>query len=490
MSIANGSQAGVNGLLDVSRVTYKEAVDDAYHLMKELNEAHGLDFELKYDNVRQFFLRLPASDLEHHALPAVITNVIRKKQWIECSTLDLVKLNQKIHAAHQEILLMSDSAVQGLLSRLRVHVPDLFKICEGIAMLDMLSSFASIVTTHEYVRPQLTDTLAIKSARHPIKERVQSARFVPNDVYATQTSRFQIITGCNMSGKSTYIQSIALLAIMSQVGSFVPATYASFPIFHQLFARASTDDSIEANVSTFAAEMREAAFILRNVERRSLAIIDELGRGTSPRDGLAIAIAIAEALVNSHALVWFATHFGDLARILAERSGVLNLHLAVDLNSTANGNGTNTSRTGEHRNRADDETQQTIKMHYSITNSYARNMHYGLAVAQLVPLPPEVLETARQVTHKLESIAQQKHQTSDAVFRERRRKLILNLKEHLVQARDGALHGDVLRGWLKELQNEFVRRMSAIEAERSLATSSTEHANDGTVSQQSEGAAS
>ncbi len=133
-----------------------------------------------------------------------------------------------------------------------------------------------------------------------------------------------------MSGKSTYIRSVALMGVMAQVGSFVPAQYASFPIVHQLFARVSMDDSIEANISTFASEMRETAFILRsilpilqspvnaansrtrNIDNQSLAIIDELGRGTSTRDGLAIALSIAEALVESKALVFFATHFREL----------------------------------------------------------------------------------------------------------------------------------------------------------------------------------
>jgi DNA mismatch repair protein MSH4 len=135
-----------------------------------------------------------------------------------------------------------------------------------------------------------------------------------------------------MSGKSSYIRSIALMSVMAQVGCFIPAESATFPIVHQLFARVSTDDSIEANVSTFASEMRETAFILRweiitllfsliqspnfqnyrNIDKNSLAIIDELGRGTSTRDGLAIALSIAEALVESRALIWFVTHFQEL----------------------------------------------------------------------------------------------------------------------------------------------------------------------------------
>lgn len=165
---------------------------------------------------------------------------------------------------------VGDEAIQGLIEEVRGQMSILFKICESVAMLDMISSFAQLVTSQDYVRPQLADTLAIKSARHPIREKIQHNKFVPNDVYATQQTRFQIITGCNMSGKSTYIRSIALMAVMAQIGSFVPAEYASFPILHQLFARVSMDDSIEANVSTFAAEMRETAFILRNINKRSM----------------------------------------------------------------------------------------------------------------------------------------------------------------------------------------------------------------------------
>lgn len=139
----------------------------------------------------------------------------------------------------------------------------------------------------------------------------------------------------------------------------VPASYASFPILHQLFARLGLDDNIETNVSTFAAEMREIAFILRNIDRRSMAIVDELGRGTSTRDGLAIALAIAEALVSSKALVWFATHFKDLATIMHERAGVLNLHLAVDI-----------------------EHEKSMTMLYKISQGAVKESHYGLTLLE------------------------------------------------------------------------------------------------------------
>ncbi|KAM0690703.1 hypothetical protein Q7P36_009472 [Cladosporium allicinum] len=437
-------RSGVNGLLDVARQTYKEAMTDALQHITDLTDEHNLPLQTKFDNARQFYLRLRAEELEERDLPAVFINVFRKKDNIECQTLDLLKRNQKITDAHTEVILMSDKAVQALIADVRQHMGSLFRICEGIAMLDMLASFAHLVTTQDYVRPQLSDTLAIKAGRHPIREKIQEAKYIPNDVYATQQKRFQIVTGCNMSGKSTYIRSVALMQVMAQVGSFVPAQYASFPIIRQLFARISLDDNIEANVSTFAAEMREAAFIMRNIDGQSMAIVDELSRGTSTRDGLAIAIAIAEALIESRALVWFVTHFRDLAKILAERNGVVNLHLAVD-------------------NSEDDK----MEMLYRVSSGAVQDEHYGLKLARVMPLPPDVIEHAELVSATLDQAMRKKksERASLGIVVARKRRLLLNLKEHLTQAKNGSMDDEDLTQWLKDLQRELVVRMSALEEE-------------------------
>lgn len=432
----------MNGLLDVARQTYKEANADAYQLVTDLGTAHGFALEMKYDAARQYFIRVPVSELEDRNLPEIFINVFRKKSVVECQTLDLLKWNQKIVDSHHEVLQMSDRSIQELLDKIREEIAPLFKISEAIALLDMVASFAQLVTTNDYCRPEMTGTLAIKSGRHPIREIIRTQKYVPNDAYATQQTRFQIITGCNMSGKSTYIRSIALMAIMAQIGSFVPASYASFPISHQLFARVSTDDTIEANVSTFASEMRETAFILRNIDKRSLVIIDELGRGTSTRDGLCIAIAIAEALVESRALVWFATHFRDLAHILAERNGVVNLHLAVEMTET-----------------------NKITMHYKISEGAVQEENYGLALAKVTGLRAHVMEVAGAVSNKLEANIEKRKRSSRTIALARRRKLILSLREQLIQAKEGNMQGRVLAVWMKRLQDEFVTRMAAIEAD-------------------------
>jgi len=420
----------------------------AYVYVDDIPEQHELALEMKYDPLRQYYIRIAMSELEEkERLPEVFINAYRKKTFLECQTLDLLKWNQKIADSHHEVVQMSDRTIQELIDRVRVDVAPLFKICEAIALLDMIAAFAQLVTTQDYCRPELTKTLAIKSGRHPIREKVHQDKFVPNDAYATQQSRFQIITGCNMSGKSTYIRSLALMAIMAQIGSFVPATYASFPIFHHLFARVSMDDSIEANVSTFAAEMRETAFILRNVDERSMVIIDELGRGTSTRDGLCIAIAVAEALVNSRALVWFATHFRELAKILAERNGVVNLHLAVEMGEA-----------------------DTMMMLYKISNGCVSEEHYGIALAKVVGLPPGVIQVAEEVSSTLTRNMEKRKKGSKAIALARRRKLVLGLREQLVQAKEGNMQGNVLGSWMKRLQDEFVTRMSAIDAEVAAAS--------------------
>ena len=435
-------KSGVNGLLDVARQTFKEATEDVHQHVSEINEQFGVRTETRYDNARKYYLRVNESTLEGRVMPDVLINCYRKKGYIECQTLDLVKLNQRIEDSHQEVVLMSDKTIEQLIENIRCETPALFRVSDGVAMLDMLASFAQLVTTSDYVRPEITRCLAIKAGRHPIHEKAHAQEiYVPNDVYADRQKRFQIITGCNMSGKSTYIRSIALMTVMAQIGCFVPAQYASFPLVDQLFARVSMDDCIEANISTFASEMRETAFILRNVGKNSLAIIDELGRGTSTRDGLAIAVSIAEALIESQAFVWFTTHFRELAEMLNERPGVVNMHLQTQV------------------------TPDKLQMLYTLSPGPCTEVSYGLALARVVNLPPMVLEVAEQVSERITQMKEKKKHGSKARALMRRRKLVLALRETLLQAQEADMEESALKSYLKKVQTEFVRRMEEIHKE-------------------------
>jgi DNA mismatch repair protein MSH4 len=425
-------------------------------------DEYEMALELKFEAARQYYIRILTSELMERPIPDEFINVYhnRKSKFIECQTLELVKLNQKILDSHHEVIRMSDQSIQDLISDVRAELYVLFKISEAIAELDMIASFCQVVTTQDYTRPELTETLAIKSGRHPIYEKVHpSTKFIPNDVYATQSSRFHIITGCNMSGKSTYIRSIALITVMAQIGCFIPAQYASIPIRHHLFARVTASDAeISANVSTFSAEMREMAFILRNISPyNSMVIIDELGRGTATTDGLHIALAISEALLQSFSLVWFATHFHDLARILAPRPGVVNMHLAVHMPDP--------HAVGSNNNNAN-TTSTSIKMLYKVSEGPVQSTHYGLALAQVVGLPAPLIAHATTVSEQLTRISAAKKEASTArvVAVAKRRKLILSLNEQLKHARDSEMQGDELREWLAMLKREFCMRMAGIEA--------------------------
>lgn len=411
-------------------------------------DTYDLTLDLKYDSARQYYIWI--SNDEIGTLPEVFINVYRKKARVECQTLDLVKLNRKIMDAHNEVISLSDHTIQQLLRDICAEVSGLFRISEAIAMLDMLAAFAQLTTRHDYIRPELTNTLAIKSARHPIREQIHTSKFIPNDAYATPQSRFQIITGCNMSGKSTYIRSLALITVMAQIGCFVPAQYASFPIVHQLFARITTTDELDANVSTFAAEMREMAFILRNIQPQGMVLVDELGRGTSTNDGLAIAVALAEALLASNAYVWFATHFHDLARILSERTGVVNLHLAAEI--------------------APDASEMT--MLYRITEGPVPVRRYGIILAKLVDLPPNILEVAENVSETFDRISQRRNRDSRSIGIARKRKLLLSLREQLLIARDNKMDDESFYCWLKKLHHEFPLQMARVDEEIGRTTES------------------
>ena len=248
-----------------------------------------------------------------------------------------------------------------------------------------------------------------------------------------------------MSGKSTYIRAVALLQIMAQIGCFVPAEYAAIPIVHNIFARISMEDSIEASLSTFSVEMREMAFILRNVDDKSLVIIDELGRGTSTRDGLAIAVAMSESLIQTKASTWFATHFAELSRALADCSGVLNLHLAAKTSETSDG-------------------LPHLKMLYKATAGTVNDQeHYGIHLARALGLPSSFTRKAEEVANDLKRKQEANQQSSESRKLVARRKLLLNLHEALQQARDAGSE-EALPGYLQRLQTEFVTRMEEFDS--------------------------
>jgi len=212
-------KAGRNGLLDVARQTFKETINDIFEVVNQYIEDSGIGLKIQFNLTMGYYLSTTTDQLDGGELALIFINVIKKGKTLTFTTLELVKKNAKINDSLTEVYLMSDKIVGDLSSEIRCEIGALYKASEAIAMLDMLLSFAHQCTVADYVRPDFGDTLVIKQGRHPIIERLYSATFVPNDTYADAASTFQIITGPNMSGKSTYLRQVALLSIMAQIGT-------------------------------------------------------------------------------------------------------------------------------------------------------------------------------------------------------------------------------------------------------------------------------
>jgi DNA mismatch repair protein MutS len=261
----------------------------------------------------------------------------------------------------------------------------------AIAELDVAFALAEAAARYNYARPDLHDgdEIEVKDGRHPVVERTLaestptsgSGTFVPNDTSLSNEAQISIITGPNMAGKSTYLRQVALLVLMAQVGSFVPAASARMGIVDKIFTRVGAQDDLATGQSTFLVEMLETANILHNATPRSLVILDEIGRGTSTYDGMAIARAVVEYLHNKPdvaAKTLFATHYHELVELARELPRVRNENVAVA-----------------------DEGGQVVFLHKIVPGGADRS--YGVHVAQLAGLPKPVVQRASELLAALEN---------------------------------------------------------------------------------------
>jgi len=255
---------------------------------------------------------------------------------------------------------------------------------DALAQLDVAASLAEVAANNDYVRPTLSggNEIRIVNGRHPVVERALNMdRFVPNDCHFTETAeRIQIITGPNMSGKSTYLRQVALITLMAQIGSFVPASEARIGLADRIFTRIGAHDELHAGRSTFMVEMVETAEILNHATQRSMLILDEIGRGTSTYDGLAIAWAIVEYLHNHPRLkprTLFATHYHELVGLADMLPLVENYNVSV-------------AEEGDH----------VVFLHQIVPGGADRS--YGIHVAQLAGIPRDIINRANEILKDLE----------------------------------------------------------------------------------------
>ncbi|KAI9098294.1 muts protein 4 [Phlyctochytrium arcticum] len=366
-------RAGFNGLLDVARQTYKETTNDVYELLTRYHDLHNPNIKIAYSPSRGFFLSIAKESVGDEGLSSEFVNLVEKRKTITFTSLELLSNNDRIRQSLNEVYLMSDKIVSELISCVRLRIRPLFRATEAIALLDMLMSFSHNRDKNQLVRPEFTGTMAIKCGRNPIKERVERNSFVPNDIFSGEGANIQIISGPNMSGKSTYLRQAALLTVIAHLGSFVPAEYASFRLTSKIFARTGSDNALNANMSTFMLEMRETSFILDNICDSSLVIMDELGRGTSTSDGLGMTIAVCETLASTEAHVLLATHFDELVAMLYCYPNVVNLHLQVAVGK---------------------DESSAMKFLYTVKDGASSEKHYGIRMARCIRLPSGLIQRA------------------------------------------------------------------------------------------------
>ncbi|KAG8742868.1 MutS protein msh4 [Ceratobasidium sp. 428] len=435
-------RANFNRFLDVARETYRENVTDIIDLQNELTKEHGLPLGLQYQENGFVFTLKKGDAPEGGKLPAPFINVSAKKnqKWT-FSHLELKKRNARLRDSLDEALILSDQIVKALVEKIIEDVGVLYKASEAIALMDMLWAFAHTSILHNYTRPEFTGTLAIKAGRHPVLETIQAAgNFVPNDTYACDGSCFQIVEGPNMSGKSTYLRQVGVLVVLAMCGCFVPAEYASFRIHDALLTRLSNDDDPERSLSTFAKEMMTSSMILSVATNNSLILIDELGRGTSPIEGVGLAHAIAEEIIKIRAFTFFTTHFQQLTQTLSKYPTVVNLHLAVEKSTRA------------------DQGAFRLKFRHLLVDGKANTIdHYGLELARLADLPSSVLAVARGVSTKLKAQDDARQAASESNAIAARRKILLRLRVQLQQALEhSALDDDALLKYLEGIQRDTV----------------------------------
>ncbi|CAO3697576.1 unnamed protein product [Rhizopus microsporus] len=432
-------KAGVNGLLDVARQAYKEAIEDTYELVSEYSENTGLKMKLQFSASSGFFIQMSTSELsDGNTLPDKFINVVTKRKMLHFTTLEILQSNSRINESLMEVYLMSDKVVSELLQVFRDNINILYKASEAIALLDMLASLASCKLSYGYVRPTFSDVLAIKSGRHPILDHILTFPLVPNDTFASLSSSFQFITGPNMSGKSTYLRQVALLNVMAHIGSFVPAEYASFRLCDQLLSRLANDNILsDTSTSSFMTEMKETAYLLQNVTNSSVVIIDELCRSTSPNNAVGVAAAVCEELARTKAFCFFATHLHELTRTLVIYPNVVNLRFKVDV-------------------RMDDRNCM-VDYQYKIEDGHlSTEQNYGLQTAQLLGFPKNLLLAAYQIVKELKKNKQTAYTNEKAKEVSKERKLLW-FADKMLQLDQANLNDEQLLEQLTQLQDDMAK---------------------------------
>ena len=381
-ALADGDviRAGWSDELDDLRTTRDEARDFIASLQVRERERTGIgSLKVGYNNVFGYFLEVTRANLER-----VPGDYVRKQTLTNGEryfTPELKQWEEKVLAAEDRILQLETR----LFAELREHVAQELKrlqeTAERVATLDVLTSLAVTAVRRAWTRPEVHTgfDLEIRAGRHPVVETMLPAQtFIPNDVVLDGAKHVVILTGPNMAGKSTVLRQVGLIQLLAQIGSFVPADRARIPVTDRIFTRVGASDNLARGQSTFMVEMQETAAIVHGATKKSLVLLDEIGRGTSTYDGVSIAWAVAEHLHEGiGAKTMFATHYHELTQLGDLLPGVRNLNVSV-------------REVGEH------------VVFLRRLEEGGADRSYGIQVARLAGLPPDVIARAQELLAELE----------------------------------------------------------------------------------------
>ncbi len=374
-------RAGYSPELDDVILRSRDAKDWVANLEDAERERTGIKVKVGYNKVHGYYLEVSKANADK-----VPEDYVRKQTLVNAEryiTPELKEYEALILSADERQLEIEQRLFGELCAQVQTRAGALLRTAAALAHLDAFAALAEVAAREDYVRPALVDedVLDICEGRHPVVEQMlRDRRFVANDTHFDADERLHIITGPNMAGKSTIIRQVALIALMAQIGSFVPAREATVGLVDRIFTRIGAQDEIHAGQSTFMVEMVELALILSHATRRSLLILDEIGRGTSTYDGMAIARAVVEHIHNHPRLgarTLFATHYHELTSLAQILPGVANYNVAIA-----------------------EDGDSIVFLHRLMPGGTDRS--YGIHVAQLAGIPKAVVNRANEILKELE----------------------------------------------------------------------------------------
>lgn len=381
---------GYDSELDELRNISTNAGEFLVKLEEQEKEKTGLStLKVGYNRVHGYFIEISKSQAEQAPVEYIRRQTLKNAERF--ITPELKEFEDKALSAKSRALTREKALYEDLIEEINQHLGALQISAAAVSQLDVLHSLSERAHQLNFTRPELHDNegLYIEAGRHPVVEQVLDDPFVPNDLVLDNAERMKIITGPNMGGKSTYMRQNALIVLLAQIGSFVPAQKCQLGLVDRIFTRIGSSDDLAGGRSTFMVEMTETANILNNATRKSLVLMDEIGRGTSTYDGLSLAWASVEHLAkNIQAFTLFATHYFEITALPAKLEGVTNIHLDAT------------------------EHNDNIVFLHNIQDGPA-SKSYGLQVAKLAGIPQAVIANAKEQLHRLESGAKAEPTSAD-----------------------------------------------------------------------------